>query len=84
MNKVVPFSGVIVPGEADPDIIDLMEEMLEDAKSGQLRGIAFATVRMGNVLGSGWVGSDRDSMATSVMLLHHRFAATILEGGEDD
>lgn len=86
MSKVVPFSGSIVPGEPDPDIIEVVEDLLDEAKSGKLRGIAFGAVKTGNALSTGWVGSDgtRDSLSTSVTLLHHRFVATILEGNEDD
>lgn len=37
MSNVLAFKDVVPPGEADPDIVTELEELLERAKSGDLR-----------------------------------------------
>lgn len=79
---VVAFKDSVLPGKPNEDIVADLEMLLASAKNGELRGIAYATVREGNCLGTGWVGSDgtRNAIAMCIMLLHHRFAGSVLSG----
>jgi len=50
MSNVTALPGYVVPvpeGEAIPRIVELLEELLAEAKSGVLIGVAVATVRRG-------------------------------------
>jgi len=81
MNKVVAFKDSIPPGEANPDLVATLESLLARAKSGELRGLAYATFATGNVTGTGWEGSDgsRHPISSAIMMLHHRYAAALME-----
>ena len=45
------------------DVIERLEELLDQAKSGELRGIVYATRTTGNRTGSGWANIDDGVMA---------------------
>jgi hypothetical protein len=79
--SVVPFGDSILPGEPNPELVAELERLLSAARSGDLRALAYATVREGNALGTGWRGSDgtRNSVGMSIMLLHHRYSASVIE-----
>jgi hypothetical protein len=78
---VVPFKDSIPPGEPNADLVEALEVLLRDAQSGVLRALAYAVVREGNVIATGWDGSDgtRNSVGMAVMLLHHRYAGAVFE-----
>lgn len=82
--SVVAFKGSIPPGQPNPDMVETLEGLLEQAKSGELRGIAYATIRTGDVTGTGWEGSDgsRHWLSSAILMLHHRYAAALV-GGEE-
>lgn len=81
MSKVVAFRECIPPGEVNPDLVADLERLLEDAKAGQLRGIAYATTLTTGAAATGWCGSDgaRHPLAGAIMMLHHRYGAALLE-----
>lgn len=81
MSKVIAFRDSIPPGEANPDMVAAIESLLARAKSGELRGFAYATFAVGNITGTGWEGSDgaRHPIASAIMMLHHRYAAALME-----
>jgi hypothetical protein len=83
--SVVPFGDSILPGEANPALVAELERLLSEARSGDLRAIAYGSVRAGNVLGTGWVGSDgtRNPVATVILMLHSRYASALLSNGDE-
>lgn len=72
-----------LPNEADPEIVAKLEELLELAKSGELRAIAYATVRPNNMLGTGWIGTagTRYPVAGAVGMLHTRYFGALISDG---
>lgn len=81
VSNVVAFRDSIPPGEANPDLVSVLESLLSRAKTGDLRGMAYATSSVGNVTDTGWEGSDgaRHPLAAAIMILHHRYAAALME-----
>lgn len=79
--SVIAIKGATPPGEMNEDLVDLLEELLTDAKSGHLRGLAYASTNVDGTNGTGWIGSDgaRDPLATSIMILNHRYAEALQE-----
>lgn len=73
-----------LPDEADPEIIAKLEELLEMAKSGELRAIAYATERPNNILGTGWIGTagTRYPVSGAIGMLHTRYFNALISDGE--
>ncbi len=71
-------------GQPHQDLVEDLERLLDDAKSGHLRGLAYATVMVDNSKGTGWVGADgtRDGIGLAVGLLQYRYMQSIYEDGE--
>jgi len=81
MSNVISLAPGNVPGEPDPDIIATLEGLLERAKSGEMTGIAYATVAIDGTQGTGWngVAGTRHPLGTAVMMLSYRYAQRLLE-----
>lgn len=64
-----------VPGEPIPELVAKLESLLEQAKTGELRGMVYALVTQPEgaplpVIATGWWGPhQRDAMAHGIMLL---------------
>lgn len=72
-----------LPDEADSEIISKLEELLEMAKSGELRGVAYATVRRNNILGTGWIGTagTRHPLSGAIGMLNTRYFTALITDG---
>ena len=81
MSKVVAFQGNIIPGEANPDIVDELERLLDEARSGELQAIAYCTVS-GDAKGTGWPGNagKSDALGVAVAMLSWRYIAEAMTG----
>lgn len=79
MSNVVAFGKSVPPGEPHADLVQTLEELLEEAKSGELRGLAYCTVRVNSVVGTGWDGADgtRYPLGAALLILHNRYAAAL-------
>lgn len=79
MSNVHRFGNTVLPGEAHADLVETLEGLLEQAKAGELRAMAYCTVRTGNVIGTGWDGADgtRHPMSGAIMILHSRYALAL-------
>lgn len=86
MSNVIKLGSDILPGEPSPDIIETVERLLEMAKSGHIRAIAYATIRESDVVGTGWDGTagTRYSLGSAIMMLHSRYAEGLLRGAESE
>lgn len=65
----------MLPGEPDPEIIKSLEWLLENARKGLLRGLAYATVCSNGALTNGYdasPGRNQYLMMASVSALHFR------------
>jgi hypothetical protein len=79
--NVVAFGNSIPPGDVNEDLVETLQGLLDRAKSGDLRALAYATVSLQGFKGTGWDGSDgtRDPLASAIMMLHGRYAQALLE-----
>jgi hypothetical protein len=83
MSKVVAFRENTIPGEPNADVIEDLERLLSEARSGELEAVAYCTVRKG-IIGTGWVGGSgtRGSISSAILMLGHRYADALLGGNE--
>ena len=79
---VIAFKGGTIPGEANDWIVEELESLLEKAKSGELRALAYATFSAGDFTGTGWVGSEgtRHPLSSAIMMLNSRYGEALREG----
>jgi hypothetical protein len=86
MSNVIKLGQDVLPGEPSADLIETVERLLEMAKSGHLRAIAYATVRENDVIGTGWdgVAGTRYSMGSAIMMLQGRYSEALLQSREPD
>ena len=79
--SVVAFKDSIPPGEVNHELVGMLERLLSDAKSGNLRGLAYAATKISDVTQTGWEGSDgsRHPLSTAILILHSRYASALME-----
>ncbi|MCB1477074.1 MAG: hypothetical protein H6883_08065 [Rhodobiaceae bacterium] len=88
MSNVFDLNGEKVDGAADSgdapceDLIDTLQRLLEDARDGSLRAIAYATVRQGTLCGAGWDGApgSKFPLGAAVSILAARYPNWMVEG----
>ncbi len=65
--------------DTNPVVIEVLERLLEGAKSGELSAIAYS-VDMGGEMECGYVGAGLDlNMLGELRLLEHRLASEIVD-----
>lgn len=66
--------------EPVPGIVEALEELLVSAKRGDLQGFAFVAAGERQIV-TDWTGAPgtRNSIATGIMLLGHRYAQAVLD-----
>ena len=74
MSNVISLTGNIPHGEPNQDIIEDLERLLEEAKSGELRGLVYGVVRKNGHLGNGFSASGDEiiKLVASAALASHR------------
>lgn len=84
LSRVVAFKDTVIIGDANPEIVETLERLLEEAKSGELRGIAYAACKVGDVTATGWNGSDgsRHPLSTAIAVLNSRYSRALYEDNE--
>lgn len=83
MNKVVPFKDSIVRGQPDPEIVEKLEELLEDARAGHIIGFAYIATRGEDMpFTYGWLSNmgDGHRISTCIMKLSIDYAQSWPEG----
>jgi hypothetical protein len=84
-DNVVKLGNASLPDEPVPDVVARLESLLETAKSGRLRGFAYATAisvagEVNRTIGEGWTGdSCRSDLALGIMMLAYRYPRAVLE-----
>ncbi len=76
--KVVPMrlDGVIPATVMKPDqeLIEKLEALLADARSGHLRALGYTMINRDRAIGTGWAGNcDEHDMTAGVNILQFRF-----------
>lgn len=75
MADVTTIHGGHIPGQPDPDVVKVAEDLLERAKAGTLIGLAYATVGDQGEQATGWVGAagTRHQVGTGIDILQQRY-----------
>ena len=81
MGEVARFGNVILPDEPVAALVETLEHLLAEARKGDIRAFAFATVRRDSK-GTGWDGAEgtSDAVGAAVAMLFHRYTSAILDG----
>ena len=77
-ENVVPIRSSLISarpkGEPSAELIELMERLLGDARSGHLQAIAYTGVTDERSIDTNWCGhSDIHDVAAGISILGHRF-----------
>ena len=84
---VISFKGgtPIAPDAPSQDVIEVLETLLERAKAGRIRGIAYAYAETDNV-GNGWAGAPGayHPMSTAIFGLQTRWGLLTIEDEGND
>lgn len=79
--EIKSIHGGHVTGQPDEDVVNILEALLERAKSGDLIGIAYATTNTNGDQATGWCGvaGTRHPVGTAITMLQHRYHAALME-----
>jgi len=85
MTNVVSLKGATPLGEPVPNVVEILEELLEKARSGNLTAIAYVAITTGNIAAQGWEKEEADTcgaatatshaLGNGILCLMHRYAA---------
>lgn len=82
MPEVVSFTR-----ESNAEIVEELERLLDEAKRGEIIGLAFALERPGSYTAHGWKRSPLGNghvMCAAIRYLDHRFTAGMVEGSTEE
>lgn len=86
MSEVLTVHGGRVPGAANPDLVETLERLLDEARSGRLVALGYATVSEGagpeaGSYGTGWQGGagTRYKLGCAVSWLAQRYIRALHE-----
>lgn len=75
-NKVVGILGNVVPGQPNPEVVELLEEALEMAKRGEINSVGIVRLDAEGCANTAWTHkSQYFALMGAVSLLHHRLLA---------
>lgn len=76
--KVVSLNGAPIPNTADPEIVEALEQLLEQARRGEITAIGYVVVRPAATM-TGWIaeGMHKFSLHSGAALLLHRVSTKI-------
>ena len=84
MAEIKSIHGGRAPGEPSVQIVETLERLLADAKSGELIGLGYATVLRTKAIGTGWDGEAaeglRYTLGSAIHLLDHRYVSACILG----
>lgn len=85
MTEVVSLRGTPLPNTANPDVIEGLEMLLEEAKRGEIVALGYAVVRPASQ-STGWRGGEdvnKFLLHSAAALLTHRLVELIDSIGHD-
>lgn len=88
MSKVVGLRGAIpleASKEPDADVVKFIDALMQEALSGQLRGIAIVTIDTIGSISTDWSahGVERHLMLAGASILNHRICAMCAEDDDE-
>jgi hypothetical protein len=75
VGNVIPLSAnsVLNHGPADPETLRVLEQLVEDARSGSLRALAYVGVTSERAINTNWIGHcDKHTLIAGTSMLNHR------------
>ena len=84
MSNVVALADNLIPGQANPDIVEDLEQLLDEARRGELTAYAVCAV-YADAKKTAWCGNagTRDALASTIIMLQARYAQRLLEDGAE-
>ena len=79
--------GAPKPAKPNPYVVKVLEQLLQEAKGGQLRGLMFVGAYQTGVTGAGWTcesNQDLLSMLGEIQVVNHRAASALVKDEPDD
>lgn len=78
------LTDVLLPGEADDDLVKMLEDLTDRARCGELTAVAWTATRADGGIANGWecAGGTMFGIAAGILALHGRYAAYMTEGDE--
>lgn len=76
MTNIASLNGLAPPDQSVPETIRLLEEMLEKARSGEIRSVAVVTVKANGNVTSCWHSEDQfHTLLGALSWISHRMNA---------
>lgn len=74
----------LLPGEADAELVEAIEELLAEAKRGEIAGLAWAGTAPNGEVFQAWAGGDDTlySLAAGIMTLQTRYSLMLMDPDE--
>lgn len=84
MAEIKAIHGGRLPGAPSKQVIEDIERLLEQARSGKLIGFAYAGTHDDGSQVTGWSGEagTRHPVGTAIMMPHHRYSARLFDAAE--
>ncbi len=79
--EVVGLRGAVPPGEPVQCVVEMLEDLLARARTGDLRAIAWANVRRDGTAGTGWAKPEGGGAGAAVSIETHGLGSAILTLG---
>lgn len=84
MTNVTALKGAAIPGDVSQAVIDVLEQLLDEARRGEIVGLAYtASVPNGDTR-NGWAHAKGGGhqLSTGVLILSHDYARAWLDTGD--
>ena len=80
-GKIHKLTSVPLPGEVDAELVAELDELLAQAKRGEVIAAAWVVYRPNDTLAHGWsgAGGTRFQIGAGIMALHAHFARLMVE-----
>ncbi len=70
--EIKAIHGAVIKGQPDPEIVSMLERLLEKAKAGDIRAMAYAAHDGDDLASFGWeCGAFYHQLIASISLLQH-------------
>jgi hypothetical protein len=79
--KIHKLTEVLLPGEADAQVVEALRDLLARAERGEISGIAWAGCAPNETAFNGWQGAAGTMfhLGAGIMMLHARYAEMMQE-----